>query len=68
MEDVLAVVRLARLGGVRVEGNADCGCGPADDRGGDPGLMPVPLFESIEDLRRLPRFAVNFGFGPTIAS
>ena len=43
VEDVLAVVRLARLGGVRVEGF-----------GRDPGLMPVPLFESIEDLRRAP--------------
>ena len=42
VEDVLAVVRLARLGGVRVEGSTD---------GSDPGLMPVPLFESIEDLR-----------------
>jgi len=44
---VLAVVRLARLGGVRVEGS---GTGP----GKDPGLMPVPLFESIEDLRQAP--------------
>jgi phosphoenolpyruvate carboxylase len=43
VEDVLAVVRLARLGGVTVEGG-----------GRDPGLMPVPLFESIEDLRRAP--------------
>ncbi|MFZ0745412.1 MAG: phosphoenolpyruvate carboxylase [Terracidiphilus sp.] len=43
VEDVLAVVRLARLGGVRVEG-----CGR------DPGLMPVPLFESIDDLRQAP--------------
>ncbi len=43
VEDVLAVVRLARLGGVRVEG-----------LGRDPGLMPVPLFESIDDLRRAP--------------
>ncbi|MDR3793586.1 MAG: phosphoenolpyruvate carboxylase [Terracidiphilus sp.] len=43
VEDVLAVVRLARLGGVSVEGN-----------GRDPGLMPVPLFESIEDLRNAP--------------
>ena len=42
VEDVLAVVRLARLGGVTVEGS-----------GRDPGLMPVPLFESIEDLRRI---------------
>jgi phosphoenolpyruvate carboxylase len=44
VEDVLAVVRLARLGGVRVEG-----------AGSDPGLMPVPLFESIEDLRNAPQ-------------
>jgi phosphoenolpyruvate carboxylase len=38
--DVLNVVRLAQVAGVRVA---------ASD--GDPGLMPVPLFESIEDLR-----------------
>ena len=43
VEDVLTVVRLARLGGVRVEGE-----------GRDPGLMTVPLFESIEDLRQAP--------------
>ncbi|HEY3706183.1 MAG TPA: phosphoenolpyruvate carboxylase [Terracidiphilus sp.] len=43
VDDVLAVVRLARLGGVKVEGH-----------GRDPGLMPVPLFESIEDLRNAP--------------
>ena len=47
VEDVLTVVRLARLGGVTVEGK---GRGP----GSDPGLMPVPLFESIEDLRQAP--------------
>ena len=46
VDDVLAVVRLARLGGVTVEG--------ADRHGSDPGLMPVPLFESIEDLRQAP--------------
>ncbi len=45
-EDVLNVIWLARLGGVRVEGSG------VD--GGDPGLMPVPLFESIEDLRNAP--------------
>jgi phosphoenolpyruvate carboxylase len=38
--DVLAVVRLAKLGGVQVAGSAT-----------DPGLMPIPLFESIESLR-----------------
>lgn len=42
-EDVLAVIWLARLGGVSVTG-----------AGNDPGLMPVPLFESIEDLRNSP--------------
>jgi phosphoenolpyruvate carboxylase len=47
VDDVLAVVRLARLGGVRVEGSDR---GP----GSDPGLMPVPLFESIDDLRNAP--------------
>ncbi len=50
-EDVLNVLWLARLAGVRVEG---CG-GPSgcpDDS--DPGLQPVPLFESIEDLRNAP--------------
>jgi phosphoenolpyruvate carboxylase len=43
VEDVLAVIRLARLSGIQVEGE-----------GRDPGLMPVPLFESIEDLRNAP--------------
>ena len=43
VDDVLNVVRLARLGGVKVEGS-----------GRDPGVMPVPLFESIEDLRNAP--------------
>lgn len=43
VDDVLAVVRLARLAGVTVEGSER-----------DPGLMPVPLFESIDDLRNAP--------------
>jgi len=43
VDDVLAVVRLARLGGVKVEG-----------AGRNPGLMPVPLFESVDDLRNAP--------------
>ncbi len=37
---MLAVVRLAALSGVKVVASGD-----------DPGLMPVPLFESIEALR-----------------
>jgi phosphoenolpyruvate carboxylase len=38
--DVLSVVRLAKACGVQVAASA-----------GDPGLMPVPLFESIDSLR-----------------
>jgi phosphoenolpyruvate carboxylase len=58
-QDVLNVVWLARLGGVRMEGSgADTGSTQGNDPGltqsNDPGLMPVPLFESIEDLRNAP--------------
>jgi phosphoenolpyruvate carboxylase len=42
-EDIFSVARLATIYGVQVAGSAD-----------DPGLMPVPLFESIEALRRSP--------------
>jgi phosphoenolpyruvate carboxylase len=38
--DIFAVIRLAALGGVSVAASK-----------GDPGLMPVPLFESIDALR-----------------
>jgi len=45
VEDVLAVIWLAQLCGVQVQASTDMrGCR-------DPGLMPVPLFESIDDLR-----------------
>jgi phosphoenolpyruvate carboxylase len=55
VEDVLSVVRLARLGGVRVEGPSDAdGDDPCKSSRRDPGLMPVPLFESIGDLRNAP--------------
>ncbi len=39
-EDIHAVLQLAQLGGVEVAAAGD-----------DPGLMPVPLFESIQSLR-----------------
>ena len=45
-EDCLRVLWLARLGGAGVE------AGSAGNS--DPGLMPVPLFESIEDLQNAP--------------
>ncbi len=59
VEDVLNVVRLARLGGVTVEGSGAHVEGAQDRLHGvsgdlerhDPGLQPVPLFESIEDLQ-----------------
>ena len=50
-EDVLNVLWLARLAGVRVEG---CGSPDGCPDSSDPGLQPVPLFESIEDLRHAP--------------
>jgi phosphoenolpyruvate carboxylase len=40
VDDVLTLVRLMELSGVRAAASED-----------DPGLMPVPLFESIDDLR-----------------
>jgi len=48
-DDMLRVLWLARLGGVHVEGSP-----AADGREADPGLQPVPLFESIEDLQNAP--------------
>ena len=45
VEDILSAAWLAETCGVRVA---------AADDGSDPGLMPVPLFESIEDLRNCP--------------
>lgn len=43
VEDVLRVTRIAETSGIRVAAAE-----------ADPGLMPVPLFESIQDLRRCP--------------
>jgi phosphoenolpyruvate carboxylase len=53
-EDVLAVVWLAGINGVRVAASDD-----------DPGLMPVPLFESIEDLRNCPEVCRTLWTAPT---
>jgi phosphoenolpyruvate carboxylase len=45
VDDVMTLVWLAEMCGVKVAASSE-----ADD----PGLMPVPLFESIEDLRNCP--------------
>ena len=47
--DVTALVSLAELSGVQVPST----------NGSDPGVMPVPLFESIEDLRNCPEICRN---------
>ena len=57
-EDVRALVWLAEVGGVRVGASED---------GADPGLMPVPLFESIEDLRRCPELCRALWTAPDYA-
>ena len=48
-DDARNVIRLARLGGVQVEATE-----ATQEVAGDPGLQPVPLFESIEDLQHAP--------------
>lgn len=55
VEDILSLIWLARLSGVQLEASAD---------GKDPGLMPVPLFESIEDLRRSPEVCRKLWLSP----
>jgi len=45
VQDVLSLVWLMELCGIAVAGRQEVG---------DPGLMPVPLFESIADLRNAP--------------
>ncbi len=65
--DVLAVLWLARFGGVnpaaREPGDGP-GSGPGSGQNGDPGLMPVPLFESIEDLRNAPEICRDLWADP----
>jgi phosphoenolpyruvate carboxylase len=56
--DVRSLIWLAVLTGV--------GVAAADDRA-DPGLMPVPLFESIEDLRNCPAICRTLWTNPDYA-
>ena len=57
VQDTLSLVWLMELCGVRV----------AADSNGDPGLMPVPLFESIEDLRHAPEICRTLWSSPEYA-
>jgi phosphoenolpyruvate carboxylase len=54
-DDVLNIIRLAQVCGVRVAGSDEDPSadnpGRANSSSDNPGLMPVPLFESIESLR-----------------
>ncbi len=50
-DDVLNLVRLTKACGVRLAGSGDHESGDHVSGNHDPGLMPVPLFESIDSLR-----------------
>ncbi|NVN90540.1 MAG: phosphoenolpyruvate carboxylase [Desulfuromonadales bacterium] len=56
--DVLSLVWLMELCGVRVSSTED---------GRDPGLMPVPLFESIDDLHNAPEICRTLWTNPDYA-
>ncbi|HEV2763716.1 MAG TPA: phosphoenolpyruvate carboxylase, partial [Pyrinomonadaceae bacterium] len=56
--DVLSLAWLCESSGLGVVASED---------GRDPGLMPVPLFESIEDLRRCPEVCRELWTSPTYA-
>ena len=59
-EDILNVIRLARVGNVTVEGTGRA----LGERNPDPGLQPVPLFESIEDLQNAPAICRSLWSSP----
>lgn len=56
--DTLSLIWLMELCGVRVAATPD---------GKDPGVMPVPLFESIEDLRNAPGICRSLWCSPEYA-
>ncbi|GFO56017.1 phosphoenolpyruvate carboxylase [Geomonas sp. Red276] len=58
VNDVLSLVWLLELCGVQVAGSGD---------GRDPGLMPVPLFEFIDDLRNAPEVCRTLWSDPAYA-
>jgi phosphoenolpyruvate carboxylase len=56
IKDILDLVWLAEISGVQVAANEN-----------DPGVMPVPLFESIQDLRACPGICRELWVSPTYA-
>lgn len=56
-QDMLSLLRLMELAGIAVKGAAD---------GSDPGMMPVPLFESIDDLRNAPAVCHAYWSDPAV--
>lgn len=58
LKDILAVAWLAEANGISVAGR------DAGDTAADPGLMPAPLFESIEDLRQGPAICRSLWTNP----
>jgi phosphoenolpyruvate carboxylase len=58
VEDILSLVWLLQSQGV---------CVGASEDGSDPGVMPVPLFESIEDLRNCPDICRRLWQSPSYA-
>ena len=58
VEDILSLVWLLQSQGV---------CVAASEDGSDPGVMPVPLFESIEDLRNCPDICRSLWQSPSYA-
>ncbi len=66
-DDALRVLWLARVGGVHVEGSAAGVPGQLAGWGeADPGLQPVLLFESIEDLRNAPAVCRELWTSPSV--
>jgi phosphoenolpyruvate carboxylase len=58
-QDVLSLIWLMELCGIAVAARPELG---------DPGIMPVPLFESIEDLRQAPEICRRLWSDPGYAS
>ncbi len=56
-DDVLSVLRLANIAGIQLRATRD-----------DPGLMPIPLFESIESLRASPEIMARVWSSPEYKS